>query len=59
MLLTHIPASSLRPKYAHATIEMVLEEVFSMWSAPCPVLGNDRIHTHYEKHNGPHRKWKN
>jgi hypothetical protein len=38
--------SRQRLKYAHATIEGVLEEEFSMWPAPCPVLGNGPIDTH-------------
>jgi hypothetical protein len=38
--------SMQRPKYAHATIEKVLEEVFSVWSAPCPVLGNGPMNRH-------------
>jgi hypothetical protein len=32
--------------------EKVLEEVFSMWSAPCPVLGNGRIYTHSDNRRG-------
>jgi hypothetical protein len=40
------PIPSQRPKYAHATIEKVLEELFPMWSAQCPVLGNGPIDTH-------------
>jgi hypothetical protein len=34
-----------RPKYAHATTEKLLE-AFSVWSAPCPVLGNGPMNTH-------------
>jgi hypothetical protein len=45
-IVTCRPNSTQRPKYAHATIENLLEEVFSMWSAPCPVLGNGSIDTH-------------
>jgi hypothetical protein len=37
--------SRQRTKYEHATMERVLE-VFSMWSAPCPVLGNGPIKTY-------------
>lgn len=33
-------------KYAHATIEKILEEVSSAWSALCPLLGNGLIDTH-------------
>jgi hypothetical protein len=33
------------PKYAHATIGKVLQELFSMWSAPCPLLGNGSLNT--------------
>jgi hypothetical protein len=40
------PISWQRPKYAHATIQRVLQEVFSMWSATCPVLGNGAVNTH-------------
>jgi hypothetical protein len=40
------PISRQHPKYAHATIEKILEEVFSVWSAPRPVLGNWPIETH-------------
>jgi hypothetical protein len=42
--------SRQRPKYAHGTIE--LEEVFSMWSASCPVLGNGSINTHSDNRRG-------
>jgi hypothetical protein len=37
--------SRQRPKYAHATIEKVLQELFSMWSAPCPLLDNESLNT--------------
>jgi hypothetical protein len=35
------PTSRQGPKYAHATIEKVLKEMFSMSSAPCPLLGDN------------------
>jgi hypothetical protein len=44
-VVTCRPMSRQRPKYAHATIEKVLQEVFSMWSAPCPLLGNGSLNT--------------
>jgi hypothetical protein len=34
--------SRKRPKYVHAATEEVWEEVFSMWSVPCQLLGNGR-----------------
>jgi hypothetical protein len=40
--------SRQRPEYEHVTIENVLEEVFSVWSASSPVLGNGSIKTHSE-----------
>jgi hypothetical protein len=33
------------PKYAHAAIEGILRELFSMWSAPCALLGNGSLNT--------------
>jgi hypothetical protein len=51
-IVTCRPISRQRPKYAHATIEKVLEEVFSMWSASCPVLGNRPIITHSDNRRG-------
>jgi hypothetical protein len=36
-----------RPKYMHATIENVLEEMFSTWSAPCLGLDNGLMYTHF------------
>jgi hypothetical protein len=44
-IVTCRPVSERRPKYAYVTIEKILEEVFSMWSAPCPVLGNGPMNT--------------
>jgi hypothetical protein len=44
--------SRQRPKYEHATIERVLEEVFSTWSTTCPVLGNGPIGTHSDNRRG-------
>jgi hypothetical protein len=44
-IVTCRPISTQRPEYANATIEKVLEEVFSMWSASYPVLGNGPIDT--------------
>jgi hypothetical protein len=46
------PISRQRPNCAHATMEGVLEEVFSLWSAPCPVLGNGPIYTHSDNRRG-------
>jgi hypothetical protein len=46
------PISRQRLKYAHATIEKALEEMFSMWSAPCTVLGNGPIDTHSDNRRG-------
>jgi hypothetical protein len=37
-IVTCTPISRQLPKYAHATTEKVLQELFSMWSAPCPLL---------------------
>jgi hypothetical protein len=37
--------SRQRPKYAHATIEKVLQEVFSVWYVPYPLLGNGSLNT--------------
>jgi hypothetical protein len=39
-------------EYVHATIERILGEVFSVWSAPRPVLGNGLIYTHSDKKRG-------
>jgi hypothetical protein len=36
-------------KYAHAAIEKALQEVFSMWSAPCLLLGNGSLNTFPQK----------
>jgi hypothetical protein len=44
------PSSKQRPKYMHATIEKAMQEVFSMWSAPCPLLGNGSLNTFLQKH---------
>jgi hypothetical protein len=46
------PISRQHPKYTHATIEKVLGEVFSMWFAPCPLLGNRSINTHSDNRRG-------
>jgi hypothetical protein len=43
------PISRQRPKYVHATIEKVLQEVFSMWFAPCQLLSNDSPNTFPQK----------
>jgi hypothetical protein len=32
-----------RMKYVHATIGKVLQELFSIWSAPCPLLDNGSL----------------
>jgi hypothetical protein len=37
--------SRQRPKYAHVTMENVLQEMFSMWSVTCPLLGNKSLNT--------------
>jgi hypothetical protein len=50
--LTYRHISMQRPKYEHATIETVLDEVFSMWSEPCPVLDNGPIDTHSDNRRG-------
>jgi hypothetical protein len=44
--------SGRRPKYAQATIETLLEEIFSMWSAPCLVIGNRPMNTHSDNIRG-------
>jgi hypothetical protein len=44
-LVTCRPISRQRSKYAHATIKKVLQELFSIWSAPCPLLGNGSLNT--------------
>jgi hypothetical protein len=33
----------------HATTEKVLQELFSMWSAPCPLLGKGSLNTFPQK----------
>jgi hypothetical protein len=43
------PVSRQRPKYAHATIENILQELFSMWSAQCLLLGNGSLNTLLQK----------
>jgi hypothetical protein len=43
------PISRQQPKYAHAIIEKVLQEVFSIWSAPFPLLGNGSLNTFPQK----------
>jgi hypothetical protein len=54
-IVTYRPISSIynfsrrRPKHAHTTIEKVLQEVFSMWSTPCPLLGNGSLNTFPQK----------
>jgi hypothetical protein len=44
-IVTCKPISMQRVKYTHATIEKVLQELFSMWCAPCPLLGNRLLNT--------------
>jgi hypothetical protein len=34
------PIYRQRPKYTHAIIEKEVQEMFSVWSAPCPLVGN-------------------
>jgi hypothetical protein len=36
-------------KYIHATKEKVLQEVFCLWSTPCPLLGNGSLNTFPQK----------
>jgi hypothetical protein len=48
-IVTCGPISRQRPKYAHATIEKVLQEMFSMLSAPYPLLGNGSLNTFLQK----------
>jgi hypothetical protein len=48
VICTPIPTQRL--KYAHATIEKVSKEVFAMWSASCPLLGNSSADTFLQKH---------
>jgi hypothetical protein len=43
------PISRQHPKYAQATIEEVLQEVFSMLSAPCSLLGNESLNIFPQK----------
>jgi hypothetical protein len=47
--VTRRPISRQRPKYAHATTEKVWQELFSLWSAPCPFLGNGSLNTFPQK----------
>jgi hypothetical protein len=53
--VNYIVICSFRPKYAHAKIENIFQEVFSMWSAPCPLLGNGSLnafqHNEYAENN--------
>jgi plasmid maintenance system killer protein len=48
-IATWRPISRQRPKYVHATIEKVLQEVFSMISAPCPLLRKRSLNTFPQK----------
>jgi hypothetical protein len=48
-IVTCRPTSRQCPKYAHATIGKVLQELFSMWSAPCLLLGNWSLNTFPQK----------
>jgi hypothetical protein len=45
-IVKYTPISRQGPKYAHTAIGKVLQEMFCMWSAPCPVLGNVAVNTH-------------
>jgi hypothetical protein len=38
-----------RPKYAHATLEKALQEAFSIWSEPYPLIGNGSLNTFLQK----------
>jgi hypothetical protein len=42
------PISRQRPKYENPTIEKALQKVLSMWSAPCPSLGNGSVNIFQE-----------
>jgi hypothetical protein len=48
-IVTCRPISRQRPKYTHTTIEKVLQEVFYMWSALFPLLGNVSLNTFPQK----------
>jgi hypothetical protein len=48
-IVTCRPISRQHPKYTHATIEKILQELFFMWSAPCPSLGNGSLNTFPQK----------
>jgi hypothetical protein len=48
-IVTWRPISSQRPKFAQATMKKVLQIVFSMWSASCPLLGNGSLNTFPQK----------
>jgi hypothetical protein len=41
--VTYRPISRQRPKYVHTTIEKVLQEVFSICSAPWSLRGNGSL----------------
>jgi hypothetical protein len=43
------PISRQRPKYVRATIEKVLQEVVSVRSATCPLLGNGSLNKFPQK----------
>jgi hypothetical protein len=47
--VTWRPISIQCLKYAQATIEKVLQGLFSTWSAPCPLLGNGSLNTFPQK----------
>jgi hypothetical protein len=51
-IVTRRPISRQCLKYAHATLEKVLGEVFSMWSVPCTLLGNGPIDMHSDNRRG-------
>jgi hypothetical protein len=36
-IVTHIPIARQHPQYAHATIEQMLHDVFSMWVRAMPI----------------------
>jgi hypothetical protein len=48
-IVTRRQFSRRHPKYAHATIEDVLQELFSMCFASCPLLGNGWLNTFPKK----------
>jgi hypothetical protein len=54
--VTYRPISRQRPKYAQVTIEKVFQELSSIWSAPCPLLGNGSLNTFPQKQTRNNRR---